>query len=334
MVKDIRIKKIEMGSAKIGLIFNPLSGRIRKNIDKFRAIIEKIPATVIREANNKYEFKRAVIDFLDIEIDLLIIVAGDGTVQGILNTLFKEYPDREWPIFAIIPGGTTNMTALDLVKNDDLVDSVRKLNECLLARIPPVFLKKHVLCIEQSGVDKVYGMFFAIGVIARAVIFSRSSIKRVGITGEIYSGLIMVYYVIGLIFGRCEGAWAPANTKIVRIGRKSSKGPNSTLFVSALDRLLFNTRPYWGEEKDPLHVTFVKQYRQKSIGKYIGSIWTLISGKSRRFKKYDGYHSYNLRMIEMEVDDDYIVDGESYYAENKNGPLRISAVGPITFLAW
>ncbi|MBL79931.1 MAG: diacylglycerol kinase [Nitrosomonadaceae bacterium] len=334
MKEEIRIRKIQTGNAKIGLIFNPLSGRIRKHKDVIKGILGRIPGVIIREAKSGHEFRESVKAFIDIEIDLLVIAAGDGTVQAILSDLFKEYIHRDWPVLAIIPGGTTNMTALDLVKYDDLVDSAKKLSACLSENTLPILLKKHVLCIEQSGVDKVYGMFFAVGVIARAVIFSRSGIKRVGITGEIYSGLIMAYYVVGLLFGRCDGAWAPAKTKVVRVGGKNFEGHNSTLFVSALDRLLFNTRPYWGEEKESLHVTFVKQDRQKSIGKYISSIWTLVSGKNTSFKKYDGYHSHNSSMLEMEIDDDYIVDGESYHAASNNGPLRISAVGPITFLTW
>jgi hypothetical protein len=32
------------------------------------------------------------------------------------------------------------------------------------------------------------------------------------------------------------------------------------------------------------------------------------------------------------MDDEYIVDGESYSVASKNGPLRISAAGPVTFL--
>jgi diacylglycerol kinase family enzyme len=330
MTEELQIKKIQAGSAKVGLIFNPLSGRIRKRNDTIKNVLLKIPGVIFREAKNKPEFKEAVNEFLDTGVDLLVIAAGDGTVQAILSHLFTEYARTDWPVLAIIPGGTTNMTALDLVKYDDPEDSARKLNQYMLTRTLPVLLKRHVLCIEQTGVDKVYGMFFAVGVIARAVIFSRSGVKKIGITGEIYSGLIMVGFIIGLIFGRRTGAWAPAKMKTIRVGEKNYEGTHSSLFASTLDRLLFNMRPYWGQEQEPMHITFVKQNRKKTIR----SIWPLLLGRGAAFKDDDGYHSHNSSILELDIDDDYIIDGEFYHAASQNGPLKLSAAGPVTFLIW
>ena len=333
MTEELRIKKIQMGNAKVGLVFNPLSGRIRKHEGTIKGVLGKIPGVILREAKTGPEFKETVDEFLDTKVDLLVIAAGDGTVQGILSHLFTEYDHIDWPILAIIPGGTTNMTALDLVKYDNPEDSARKLSQYISTKSLPVLLKKNVLCIEQAGVNKVYGMFFAVGIIARAVIFSRSGIKKVGITGEIYSGLIMAVYFVGLLLRRCTGAWAPANMTAVKLAGKTFSGPHQFLFASALNRLLFNTRPYWGQEQEPLHVTFVEK-RKKVLRKYISSIWALISGRYAALKEIDGYHSYNSSVIELAVDDDYIVDGEFYHAASQDGPLKISAAGPVTFLTW
>jgi diacylglycerol kinase (ATP) len=330
MTEELRIKKLQTGDAKVGLIFNPLSGRIRKHKDTIKHVLLKIPGVIFREAKNKPEFEETINELMDTGVDLLVIAAGDGTVQAILSHLFTEYTHTDWPFLAIIPGGTTNMTALDLVKYDDPEDSAKKLNQYMLTRTLPALLKKHVLCIEQTGVDKVYGMFFAVGVIARAVIFSRSGVKQIGITGEIYSGLIMVGFVIGLILGRCTGPWAPTKMKAIRVGEKNYEGTHSSLFASTLSRLLFNMRPYWGQEQEPMHITFVKQNRKKTIR----SIFPLLSGRGAALKEDDGYHSYNSSILELNIDDDYIVDGEFYHAASENGPLKLSAAGPVTFLTW
>ena len=335
MTEELRVKKIQMGNAKVGLIFNPLSGRIRKHKDTIKGVLEKIPGVILREAETGPEFKETVDEFLDIGVDLLVIAAGDGTVQAILGHLFTEYDHMDWPILAIIPGGTTNMTALDLVKYDNPEDSVRKLSQYISTKPLPALLKKHVLCIEQAGVNKVYGMFFAVGIIARAVIFSRSGIKQIRITGEIYSGLIMVGYLIGLFFRMRTGAWAPARMTSVKLIGKNFTDCYQFLFASTLNRLLFNIRPYWGQEQAPIHVTFLKQRRKKIIR----SIWALISGRSAVLKEgpllqNEGYHSYNSSVIELVIDDDYIVDGELYHAASQDGPLKISAAGLVTFLTW
>ena len=147
-------------------------------------------------------------------IYLLVIVGGDGTVQGVLCHLFATQPLAKWPALTVVPGGTTNMTALDLGICGSPESILQQLSY-LLKQTPPLLLERHVLCIEQSGAAKVYGMFFGVGLIARAVIFSQSKIKQLGITGEIYSAIITVGYVMGLILGRRRGAWAPVRLSII-----------------------------------------------------------------------------------------------------------------------
>jgi diacylglycerol kinase family enzyme len=293
------------------------------------ALIE-IPGVIIREATSVAEFNATVSDFMDSGVDLLVIAGGDGTVQAVLSHLFIAHSLENWPILAILPGGTTNMTALDLVNHDAPENAARNLSNYLLSRTLPSLVRRHVLCIEQSGSAKVYGMFFGVGIIARAVIFSQSKIKQMGITGEIYSGLIMFGYIVGLILGGHKGTWAPAQMTTLKVGEKTCNGAQLFLFASALDRLLFNIRPYWGQEQEPLHVTFFEQNRKKLLR----AIFALISGKGATLKEHDGYHSHNSRTLELAIDDDYIVDGESYRAASQNGPLKISAAGPITFLTW
>ena len=312
----------------IGLLFNPLSGRIRKRKDAIRRALAGIPGATCREVTNAFEIKASVDAFVQADIDLLVIVGGDGTVQGVLCHLFATQPLARWPVLTVIPGGTTNMTALDLGICGRPEFILQQLRGYLLKQIPPVFLQRHVLCIEQAGAEKVYGMFFGVGLIARAVIFSQSKIKQLGITGEIYSGIITVGYLIGLILGRRHGAWAPVQMSIIERDIELHRGTYAFLFTSTLDRLLFGKRPYWGREEEPLHITFVLQKPKHPLR----SLWALLSGRGESLKERDGYHSCNTRALELLIDDDYIVDGESYRASSENGPLRITAAGPIMFL--
>ena len=312
----------------IGLLFNPLSGRIRKRKDAIRRALAGIPGATCREVTNAFEIKASVDAFVQADIDLLVIVGGDGTVQGVLCHLFATQPLARWPVLTVIPGGTTNMTALDLGICGRPEFILQQLRGYLLKQIPPVFLQRHVLCIEQAGAEKVYGMFFGVGLIARAVIFSQSKIKQLGITGEIYSGIITVGYLIGLILGRRHGAWAPVQMSIIERDIELHRGAYAFLFTSTLDRLLFGMRPYWGREEEPLHITFVRQKPKHPLR----SLWALLSGRGESLQERDGYHSCNTRALELLIDDDYIVDGESYRASSEDGPLRITAAGPIMFL--
>jgi len=319
--------KFGSGAVKVGLLFNPLSGRIRKRKDSIRRVIDGIPGAACREVTNALEINASVDAFISANVDLLVIVGGDGTVQGVLCHLFTMYSLIEWPALTVVPGGTTNMTALDLGLCGSPEVILQQLKESLQKQTPPMLLQRHVLCIEQAGAAKVYGMFFGVGLIARAVIFSQSKIKQLGITGEIYSGIITLGYVAGVLLGRRRGAWAPVQMSIIEKNVELHRGSFSFLFASTLDRLLFGMRPYWGQEQEPLHVTFVQTQRKRPLR----SLLQLLSGRGALEEK-NGYHSRNTRVLELLIDDDYIVDGESYRAGSEGGPLRITAVGPITFL--
>jgi len=323
------VDRLGSGTATIGLIFNPLSGRIRKRKDAIRHALTQIPCATCREVTNAHEINASVEAFIDADVDLLVIVGGDGTVQGVLCHLFATQPLSRWPVLTVVPGGTTNMTALDLGILGDPESVLQKLRNCLLKQAPPVLLQRHVLCIQQAGAEAIYGMFFAVGLIARAVIFSQSRIKRLGITGEIYSGIITLGYLAGVLFGFRNGAWAPVKMSIMEGNVEVQRGTFAFLFASTLDRLLFGMRPYWGQEQEPLHVTFVRQQRKHPLR----SLLQLLSGKGDVLKEKNGYHSHNTQVLELLVDDVYVVDGESYRASGGDGPLRITAAGPISFLA-
>lgn len=328
MVEQARIDRLEAGTAKIGLLVNSLSGRIRKRRDAIDRALLEISAVLCLEATNEIEIGASADAFLQADIDLLVIVGGDGTVQALLTHLFTAHPRASWPVLTIVPGGTTNMTALDLGIHDRPESILQRLSRYLLSKNPPVLLQRPVLCIDQPGTGKVYGMFFAVGIIAHAVIFSRSKIKKLGVTGEIYSGIILLGYLAGFILGRRQGPWAPIKMSITEVSGEVRTGTYLFLFISALDRLLFSMRPYWGQEQEPLHVTFVEQQRKHPWS----SLSSLVSGHGEALRELDGYHSHNTSVLELLMDDDYIIDGEFHRASSQDGPLRISAAGPVIFL--
>src|SRR5690348_185736 len=151
MTEKLRIDRFTAGNARVGFLFNPLSGRIRKRKDALRQMLDDIPGATCREVTNAAQINASIDAFLREDTDLLVIVGGDGTVQGTLCHLFATQPVGDWPALAIVPGGTTNMTALDLGHSSSPELILRQLKDSLLKRTAPVLLQRHVLCIEQAG---------------------------------------------------------------------------------------------------------------------------------------------------------------------------------------
>lgn len=330
MANQTRTDTLTTSSYRTGILFNPLGGQARKREKAIRQMLTIIPHAIYQEATNLPEFKTSVESLLQAEINLLVIIGGDGTIHAILDLLFMARSPEKWPTLAIIAGGTTNMTSLDLGIRGKPELALQQLSNFLSQSqsLAPSLVRRPVLCIEQTGAKKNYGLFFGAGLIARGVKFSRSSVKQLGITGGIFTLFIMLRSLAGMILGQHQNEWAPVNIMITDSNGKVHNETYLFALVSALDCLLLGIRPYWGKESAPLHVTMVDQQRRHLWR----SLWPLLSGHGHKLKKQHGYHSQNVTSIELMMDDEYIVDGELYRAAVQNGPLRISATDPVTFL--
>lgn len=320
------------GTAKTGCLLNPKGGQVRKNIAAIRHALNDISGILICEASDASGFKSAVDQLLQADIDLLVIVAGDGTTHAILGHLFAARSPEAWPLIMIVPGGTTNMTPLDLGMKGKPVQIIRRLQYFLRKPSKPKLAQRPVLHLEQEGMPDSYGMFFAVGLVARGVKFSRSPVKQIGITGGIFTALIMLRSLLGMIAGMISGReqseWAPVTMTMTDTGGRVYQGTYLFAQVSALDCLLLNIRPYWGKESAPLHVTLVDRQHQRLWR----SLWPLISGGGQVLQEQDGYYSHNTHGLTLHMDDEYIVDGELYRSVSAQQPLRITATDPVNFL--
>lgn len=332
MTLQTRIERLQGGTAKVGCLFNPMGGQVRKCKTAIRQALDDIPDMLICEANDADGFKTAVDRLLQADIDLLVIVAGDGTTHAILGHLFAARLPEAWPLIVIVPGGTTNMTPLDLGMKGKPESIIRRLQDFLRKPSEPKLVQRSVLHLEQEGMPDSYGMFFAVGLIARGVKFSRSSVKQIGITGGVFTALVMLRSLLGMIagmiLGREQSEWAPVTMTMTDAGGRVHQGTYLFAQVSALDCLLLNIRPYWGKEPAPLHVTLVDRQRKRLWR----SLWPLISGGGNVLREKDGYYSHNTQGLTLSMADEYIVDGELYRSIDAQQPLRITAAGPVSFL--
>lgn len=328
MTEQAKIDRLKTGELRTGVIFNTMGGQARKRKLAIRQVLTKIPRASIHEATNSHEFEASMDSLLQDEIDLLVIVGGDGTIHAVLSNLFATLQPGKWPVLMLVPGGTTNMTSLGLGVHGKPEQVLQRLCDYLLKPSIPVLMMHPVLRIEQTGSKKIHGMFFAVGLVARGVKFSRSSVKQLGITGGIFTILIMLRSLAGMILGRHQTEWGPVELAMSTANGTTGKSHYLFALVSTMDCLLLGIRPYWGKAQAPLHVTMVDQHR-KHLWR---SLWPLLSGRGNRLKEQDGYHSHNVNTLELLMDDEYIVDGEMYQASSLNGPLRISATDPVTFL--
>lgn len=317
------------GQTTIGIVYNPLSGSNRKNPDGIRRLLQDIPHARFREVSDLQDMDTTLAQLCGQDVGLLAIAGGDGMVQEVIRYLLANHPTDRWPVLTIFPGGTTNMTAHDLGITGSPEHVIARFRALLAAdHAPAATVRRPALRVEQPGKAVNYGMFFGAGLIARGVKYSRSRIKKIGVTGPFFSAIIALRCLAGFLFGGGKGDWKAAELAVTWDDDSHQEGAFLFAFASTLDTLIFGSRPYWGAEQAPIHVTMVRQHRDFSWWKFL----RILKGKGSELGRQDVYGSRNSRSLDLTINDEYIIDGELYRTDDQVNVLHITVTDDLTFL--
>ena len=310
--------------AVVAVLCNPAAGRVRRDLERIRRLGRRLAGDRYREAVSPRELASA-LDSLG-SIDLLVTVGGDGTLQAALSHLHPG----PWPTLLPLPGGTTNMSARDLGLTGAPARMLERLAGHLESGLPgPAVVRRPVLCLERPGDEPpVVGMFLGAGAIAAGVHYFRERVRGLGVIGEKASALAALRVLLPLLAGRRDGPVAPLNARLVVDGTEVHEGEQLLVLVTALDRLLFGSRPYWGDGPGGLRCTAVAHGPRRLLL----NLPALLRGRpGRRLQPAHGYRSWNLDRLELRLDGPVVVDGELYPAPEPGGDLIVRTTGPVPF---
>ncbi|MGH8516740.1 MAG: diacylglycerol kinase family protein, partial [Panacagrimonas sp.] len=130
----------------------------------------------------------------------LLVLAGDGTVQALVDQLVRLPADLPMPRLMVLGGGRTNLTAADL---DGTGDVLAKL-EAALARPrsgrgeTAVVQTRRVLVVEQSPAPVRHGFFLAGGLVDETIRACHEWRTRGGVLRRGHPGTAFYLFVLGL----------------------------------------------------------------------------------------------------------------------------------------
>jgi hypothetical protein len=314
--------------ARVGILCNSDSGRVRSRMPEVRALCRRIAGANYAEVDGTTLGGPLLAELLAQQPELLVVVGGDGTLHAVLGHLLA--PGRAAPLPAVlaVPAGTTNMSALAFGVRGRPLAVLERLRACLerqdAAALPQ--RARAILRVTRAGSAPLYGIFFGAGIIARGVEYFSSHVRTSGVTGELASGLVMARFLGALLGADRGGLTAPVLADIEGIEGARGRQAFIAILASVADRLLLGTRPYWGGGPGPIHATAIRA----RPARLFASVLPVLRGRGAGLRAEDGYASANVDALAMTLEGPFVIDGQSYDAQGAQ--LILDTAGPVRFV--
>jgi hypothetical protein len=321
-----------VGELRMGMLNNPLSGGNRKGLQKIRkAAKDMLPGVLQREVQTPEDVAASLADFAQRDVNVIVINGGDGTVQAVLTTIFRNKYFETMPLLAVLPSaGTTSMIAGDVGLTGSHTGAVHRLNRWAHAKNRSGHIIQRPVLKVQVPPQKqpVYGMFFGTAGIYQGSHFCNQKIHARGVRGEKAAGAALARLLLAVLLKDQNVISA------VPIAARQDQNPAEQhkyllMFVTSLQRLFLGLRPYWGSEPKPLHYTAIED-RPRHL---LRALPSLIRGRQGRLiTPANGYTSHNIDHIQLTLNSGFNLDGELYSTDSSLGPVSVTCGGQASFL--
>nr|NYU06835.1 acylglycerol kinase family protein [Pseudomonas sp. SbOxS1] len=313
---------------KVAIVLNPCSGTLRRALPRFRLLARNVPGAMVLEATTAQEIADAVCHFQLRESDLLVILGGDGTLQAALSILLSREP-AGLPTVLVIPGGTTNMSAIDLGARLSAEKALTSLSAWLAGNCAaPKIVSRAALRVDGPPYQGPrFGMFFAIGAVVNGVRYYHRELRPKRVPGALGPSLAFGRMLLSALKNLPHDLF-PALPARLGTHRGVWEGDWLLVFATTLNRLLAGSRPYWGTEQQPIHLTAIA-HRPRRLALILPF---LLRGRAcSMIKEQDGYFSHNFTRMDLGGADEYVLDGEIFAAQ---GTITLAATAPIRFMTF
>ncbi len=258
-------------------------------------------------------------------IDRLFISSGDGTIHAIQTWLAEKLPPEKLPQLCLLPHGTTNLTAADLgFRNRNIAGQAAFIRNGTPTQMTP----RHTVHVAnpKKGTP-LHGMFFGTGAVPEATRYAQQAFNDKGVGGSWATFATLARAASKTIFTKPDPTDInrfdrPHNIELVIEGRTICQGQQLLMIATTLNKLILNSRPFWGGATKPLRTTTIP-YPLPSPVRWL--LPALFGGENRTAPP--GATSLSCNTCTVTSDTEFVIDGEFYEAPS-NEPLRVAS-GPL-----
>ncbi|MCA9511004.1 MAG: diacylglycerol kinase family protein [Myxococcota bacterium] len=314
---------------RIGLLNNLRAGRSDKQVWRLLQLIRNYPEVVHVETDHASAVPEALSDLSRQEVDLLVVNGGDGTLAHALTEILEHGVfDGRVPMIAVLRGGRTNTTALDIGAHRDPVRSLETVIQAARqGRLEERIRRRDVLRVESDGEVRC-GMFFGGGVIYRGIELVHSSFPQGRARGVFGSTTVIGALVGKLLLGGTDGMVAPDKAQVHLDGELIAPGEFTLFMASTLPQLFARLRPFWGEGPGGVRFTGLASDARHRARTVPG---LLFGHPNVHATEDNGYLSRNCKRAELRFDCGFTIDGEQC-APRVGRTLSITAENNVRFV--
>ena len=306
------------------ILTNPHSNRNRRHLPRLRAQLARHPEIRHIETPSLADLPAAVEQLLRDDVELIGINGGDGTVHLALTALLQATAGQALPAVALLPGGTTSMSARGV--NGGVVRFERALDNLLdAAGGKRSGQARHLIRVQPLDASAQLGLCMGMGAIVSGIEYCHERIYKLGMRDERAAGMAMLRAGWGI--ARREAVFSDGVPIDVDIDGERRSARASIFLVTTLNELLLGIRPFWGNGAGPLKITLVREHVQR----FLRNFPDLLRGRpDPHLTEAAGYFSRRGERVGIRCAGPYMIDGEIYHAQS--GELTVDAFGPVTIV--
>lgn len=310
---------------RAGLIVNPSAG---KNSGKGLALADTLSgerAIIIRILERFGQLEGFLGEMAAAGVSDLFISSGDGTIQEILTHVAERSPFATQPNIILLPHGTTNLSANDVGFRSHAVEAqarfMRALEPCEIAT------RNTIRCLNPGDGKLRHGMFVGTGAVAVATRYCQQAFNDQGIKGQWAVAGTLLTAVRKYLFSKPDPIDEsrfdrPFPITVAANGRRYAEGGQLLQMSTTLDRLVLNTRPFWGGRTAAIR-TSVFPYPVPSVLRWMLPV--MYGSETRRSPP--GSVSFCSDSLEVSARDIFVIDGE-FFPPPTDEPLKMET-GPL-----
>ncbi len=312
-----------------GLIVNPQSGKASGKGLELAALLKANSHVMVRVIEDFSNLSDFIDEMAEARVSELFISSGDGTVQAIQTEIAERHAPGFFPRLALLPHGTTNMTAADLGFRNR---AVKVQADFIANREARLLLRRPTLRAANPRDGKArHGMFLGTGAIWRATVFCQDAVHGVGLKGDLATFATLAAAIAKSLFtaanpGDRSRIDQPYPIALLQDGKGVIDGEHLLLLATTLDKLILGTRPFWGGKTGPLRVSSIP-YPVPSIARWL---WPLMYGGEDR-KVPPGSHSLSGGVFKIRTATPFVIDGE-FFDGPADGPLHLETGPEFTYV--